>query len=93
MEQRRAEFTEPEQLERPASVVVEHTQIVGFQHIALHQREVRAVTLLGKINRNLVCDEFFDALTCQLPDQRSVRVELCWSAPRWGRIQLLASRF
>ena len=62
MEQRRAEFIETEQLERAASVIVEHAEIVGLPDIPLDKREMRTIALLSKTNRNLVGDEFLDPL-------------------------------
>ena len=62
MKQRRTEFIETEQLERAASVIVEHTEIVGFPDIPLHEREMRTIAFLSKTDRNLVGYEFLDPL-------------------------------
>ena len=58
MEQRRTEFIETEQLERAASVIVEHAEIVGFPDIPLDKREMRTIAFLSKTDRNLVAMNF-----------------------------------
>src|SRR5262245_58002191 len=73
LELRRTEFSKAEQLERAASVIVEHTEIVGLPNISLHEREMRTIALSRKTNRNLVGDELLDPLAGQLPDQCGVK--------------------
>src|SRR5690349_1362775 len=73
LELRRTEFIKAEQLERAASVIVEHTEIVGLPKIPLHEREMRTIALSGKTNRNLVGDELLDPLAGKLPDQHGVK--------------------
>ena len=38
--------------------MVEHTEIVGFPDIALHNREMRTIAFLSKTDRNLVAMNF-----------------------------------
>jgi len=93
MEQRWTEFPEAEQLESSASVVVEHSEIVGFPDIALHKREMRAIALFNKTTRNLIGNEFFDPFAGQLFDQRGRGWNHGWSELQLDRIRLSACRF
>src|SRR5262249_8685070 len=63
---------EAEQFESVFSVFVKHTQIVSFSEVSSHDREMHAVPLLRKSNRNLVSDKFVDALFCKHCDQCAV---------------------
>ena len=64
--QRRTELLETKQLERALSILIKHTEIIGFSEIPSHDREMSAITLFGKANRNFIGNEFFNALICKL---------------------------
>ena len=62
MHHRRAQLGEPEQPVGALAIIVEHAQIVGLLEVLLDYGEVPAIALLGELERDLVGDEFLDAL-------------------------------